>query len=130
MHFSEIKKINLLIRNKNYVWAMAALLSFTLVNAQTNKIDSKSQIVIPFTLNEAGYVTLVIENEDGVRVRNLIADTWFESGKNTAWWDGQDDTGRDVDAAKHGVYTIPGKLVPAGRYTVRGIVHSKINTTY
>jgi hypothetical protein len=112
-----------------YFWVVA-LLTFTAGLAQSREDDIKSQIAIPFTLKEGGYATLVIENSDGVRVRNLVADTWFDAGKNTAWWDGQDDTGRDVDAAAHGVYNIPAKFVPPGKYTVRGIVHSKINTTY
>lgn len=101
----------------------------TVSYAQTKKIQ-ESQFAIPFSLKESGYVTLVIENEDGVRVRNLIADTWCDAGKNTAWWDGRDDTGRDVNAAEHGIYNIPAKFVSPGKYIVRGIVHSKINTTY
>lgn len=87
-------------------------------------------VIIPFILKEAGYVTLVVEDETGHRVRNLIADTWFKAGKNTASWDGMDDLGRDVQAAAHGVYSVPSKLVAAGKYTIRGIVHTKVNTNY
>ncbi len=43
-----------------------------------------------------------------------------------AWWDGTDDLGRDVDAAKHGVYKIPAQFVTPGKYTVRGLVHGEI----
>jgi len=87
-------------------------------------------IAIPFTLKENGYVTLVIEDKNGVRVRNLIAETWFKAGQNTAWWDGLDDLGRDTEAAHHGIYSIPGKPVTAGSYTVKGLVHPEIKTTY
>jgi len=87
-------------------------------------------IAIPFTLKEAGFVSLVIEDQQGVRVRNLISDTWFDAGKNTAWWDGLDDLGRDVEATHHGVYHIPAKFVAAGGYKVRGLVHGKIKTSY
>src|SRR4051812_40243592 len=69
-------------------------------------------IPIRFTLAEQGFVTLVIEDAGGVRVRNLVSETPFPRGENTAWWDGLDDLGRDTDAAKHAVYHIPGKLVP------------------
>lgn len=87
-------------------------------------------IAIPFTLSTGGYVTLVVEDKNGIRVRNLVSETWFDAGKNTAWWDGLDDLGRDVNAAHHGVYTIPGQLVKAGTYTIRGLVHTEIKTSY
>lgn len=87
-------------------------------------------IAIPFTLKEDGYVTLVIENKDGVRVRNLISETFFKAGKNIAWWDGLDDLGRDVDAARHGLYKIPARFVEPGAYHVRGLVRGEINPVY
>ncbi|MCD0490328.1 hypothetical protein LPB86_18975 [Pedobacter sp. MC2016-14] len=87
-------------------------------------------IAVPFTLKEAGYVTLVIEDKNGMRVRNLISETWFNAGKNVAWWDGLDDLGRDIEAAKHGVYKIPAKFVVPGEYKVRGLVRGEITTTY
>lgn len=87
-------------------------------------------IPIPFTLKEAGFVTLVIENKDGQRVRNLIADTWFKAGENIAYWDGMDDLGRDAASASKGIYKIPTKAVAAGTYKVRGLVHSQLNTSY
>jgi len=92
--------------------------------------DIKSNIAIPFSLNEGGYVTLVIENKEGLRVRNLVSEAWFNSGKNVVYWDGLDDLGRDADAAMHGVYSVPGKFVESGEYSVHGIVHSKIIPTY
>ena len=87
-------------------------------------------IPIPFTLKEAGFVTLVIENKDGQRVRNLVSDTWFKAGRNIAYWDGTDDLGRDAASAAKGIYKIPAKAVPAGTYTVRGLVHAQLNTSY
>ncbi len=87
-------------------------------------------IPIPFELKEPGYVTLVIERPDGTRVRNLISETPFEAGKQTAWWDGLDDLGRDVTAARHAVYNVPGKLVEAGEYRVRGLVRPEVRLGY
>ena len=77
---------------------LAVTKSMATPNNPTASID------IPFTLKEAGYVTLVIEDSSGIRVRNLISDTWFEAGHNTAYWDGLDDLGRNVEAAHHGIY--------------------------
>ena len=78
-------------------------------------------IPVRFTLPAAGYVTLVVEHEDGRRIRNLVSETWFPAGENTAHWDGLDDLGRDPDAARHGVYSVPGSPVPPGTYRVRGL---------
>jgi len=87
-------------------------------------------IPIPFTLKEAGFVTLIVENKDGQRVRNLVSDTWFKAGKNIAYWDGMDDLGRDAASANKGIYKLPAKAVPVGTYTIRGLVHAQLNTSY
>ncbi|SHN22506.1 hypothetical protein [Chitinophaga sp. CF418] len=92
--------------------------------------QSPTAIPIQFTLKQAGYVTLVVENSAGIRVRNLVAETWFSAGKNTVQWDGLDDLGRDADAARHGVYNVPGKMVTPGQYKVRGLVRGAINAHY
>ena len=87
-------------------------------------------IPVPFSLPDDGVVTLVIDDKDGKRVRNLVSETPFPRGANTAWWDGTDDLGRDLDAAKHGLYRIPGQLVAPGEYRVRGLWHKPIHPVY
>ncbi len=87
-------------------------------------------IPIKFSLKEAGFVTLVIEDQSGKRVRNLVSETPFPAGENTAWWDGLDDIGRDPEAAGHAVYHVPGKMVAAGRYAVRGLFRKQIDLRY
>jgi hypothetical protein len=87
-------------------------------------------IAINFTLTEPGEVTLVIEDSTGHRVRNLIGQTAFPAGKNTAYWDGADDLLRDSDAAAHGIYSIPSRVVAPGKYVVRGLVHKPLKAAY
>lgn len=87
-------------------------------------------IPITFTLPEAGYVTLVIEDQTGKRIRNLVSETPFPAGKNTAWWDGTDDLGRDIDAANHGLYNIPARFVQPGTYRARGLWRKEIEPIY
>ena len=87
-------------------------------------------IPVKFHLKEPGVVTLVIEDQEGRRVRNLIAETLFPAGDNVAWWDGTDDLGRDRDAANHGLYHIPGQPVMPGGYRVRGIVRNPLDLHY
>ncbi|MGE9291564.1 MAG: hypothetical protein ACQKBT_11270, partial [Puniceicoccales bacterium] len=87
-------------------------------------------IPISFTLPEEGYVTLVIEDRNGQRVRNLVSETWFPAGENIAWWDGTHDLDRDIDAAKHGFYSIPAQFVEPGEYKARGLWRKKIEAFY
>jgi len=90
----------------------------------------RSGIPIELDLEQGGQVTLVIEDNQGRRVRNLISQEPMSAGKQTVWWDGLDDMGRDPDAAKHSVFYIPGRIVEPGQYTVRGLVHPEIDLVY
>lgn len=92
--------------------------------------DPQPPIPVTFTLDKPATVSVVIESAEGVRVRNLVSATRFPAGENTVWWDGLDDVGRDLDAAAHGVYHVPGKLVPAGSYRVRTIARDDIDLKY
>jgi hypothetical protein len=86
-----------------------------------------SLIPVHFKLEESGYVTLVIEDIAGIRVRNLISEIWYPKGNNVAWWDCKDDYSRDLAEINHGVYGVTGKFVKPGQYVVRGAVHQAIN---
>jgi hypothetical protein len=97
---------------------------------RTNEPPEHAPIAINFTLPADGEVTLVVEDEAGNRVRNLVGVTPFTKGKNTVYWDGSTDTERDLDAAKHGVYNIPSHLVAPGNYEVRGLWHKSIKLSY
>ena len=109
---------------------LSCLLAGPLVAARGQAPAPHPPVAVPFTLTKAGFVTLVIEDAKGKRVRNLISETAFPAGPNTAYWDGLDDLGRDPDAARHGVYDVPGRLVPPGRYVVRGLVRPAITVRY
>jgi hypothetical protein len=92
--------------------------------------DLHAPIGVKFILKEAGLVTLVIEDAAGKRVRNLVSETPFPAGENTAWWDGMDDLLRDNEAARHGIYRIPSQFVQPGTYTVRGLTRKPIELHY
>ncbi len=90
-----------------------------------------------FTLDHSGYVTLIIEDAGGRRVRNLLADTWFEAGTHTVWWDGYDQGDKFVHppkapgSNKEAVrYTIHRRRVEPGSYQIRGLVHDDIKLRY
>ena len=92
--------------------------------------DPQPPIPVHFTLKTPGFVTLVVEDESGRRVRNLISETEFPAGANVAYWDGLDDLGRNAEAARHGVYDTPGTLVKPGIYRVRGLTRPAIRANY
>ena len=104
----------------------AALTSLVL----PKQAEEPPPIPVRFTLPEAGVVTLVIEDMTNHRVRNLVSETPFPAGENTAWWDGSDDLLRDPEAAKHGVYHIPTRPVAPGQYKVRGLWHKPLTLRY
>lgn len=87
-------------------------------------------ISIRFNLSSPGFVTLVIEDAQGKRVRNLISETPFPAGDHVIPWDGLDDSGRDTKAAAAAIYHVPGKVVSPGRYTVRGLYRPELNLRY
>ena len=109
----------------------SAQLASVLPAAPPAQAAAHPPIPIPFTLATPGYVSLVIDDAQGRRVRNLISETYYpKAGANVAWWDGQDDLGRDSDAAHHGLYHVPGRFVAPGAYTVHGLVHPEIGLAY
>jgi DNA-binding beta-propeller fold protein YncE len=114
------------------VFAWMQITFFILISSGklTAQSTATSVISIPVNLKTEGFVTFVIEDANGVRVRNLISNTWFKAGATKILWDGLDDTGRDLKAAEKAVYNFSGKPVKPGKYTLRGIVHKKVTTTY
>jgi hypothetical protein len=68
-----------------------------------------------YTMPFDGYATLVIEDADGGRVRNLIGMAPRGKGRQEDCWDGLDDRGT---------------LVTPGRYRYRGLLHAGIKPVY
>ncbi len=86
-------------------------------------------VPIRFTLEQPGVVTLVIDDAEGNRIRNLISETPFGAGEHVVEWDGLDDhTPVQVDAQP--VFRFEGEPVGPGRYVVRGIVRDEIALRY
>lgn len=110
------------------VWILAATLALSLHAVEES--STRAPIPIHFQLNAPGFVTLVIDDANGKRVRNLISETPFAAGENVTYWDGLDDLSRDTEAAKAAIYHVPGKVVSPGRYTVRGLFRPELNLRY
>ena len=88
-------------------------------------------IPVTFTLPKAGLATIVIEDAQGRRVRNLVSETPLPAGKNTLTWDGYDEglrtSGGDGDVWDH---DLTRRRVAPGTYTVRGLVHDRLGLRY
>ncbi|EDM27280.1 hypothetical protein LNTAR_21240 [Lentisphaera araneosa HTCC2155] len=93
------------------------------------KDSNQAPIAIPLVLEKDSHVTMVIENQEGTRVRNILKDQFFKAGSHWVYWDGMDDHGR-ANIGPHGNYTQTGRLVDPGQYTVRTLIHDKIDITY
>ncbi len=70
---------------------------------------------IKYTLPKDARVTVAIEDNNGKRIRNLIAAANRKKGENIEKWDGLDDNG---------------KAVPVGDYKFKGIFHDGIHVNY
>jgi hypothetical protein len=81
-------------------------------------------VPVRFTLAAPARVTLVIEDERGNRVRNLVAETLFPAGERTVYWDGYDD------GVRGGNGDLTRRRVAAGTYNVRGLTHDGIRMSY
>lgn len=101
------------------------------LQAQKSSVPTVNQAGIPisFQLDKESYVTLVIEDSKGDRVRNLVSETLFPAGDNTVYWNGADDHGRK-NVGPHGNYEIKETLVEPGDYKVRGLARDKVNLIY
>src|SRR5882672_843363 len=110
------------------IWILAVAL--TAHPGAAEESSTPPPIPIHFKLNAPGFVTLVIDDANGKRVRNLIGETPFAAGENISYWDGLDDLSRDTEAAKAAIYHVPGKVVLPGRYTVRGLFRPELNLRY
>ncbi|MFP4056503.1 MAG: hypothetical protein ACLF0G_06520 [Candidatus Brocadiia bacterium] len=89
-----------------------------------------ADIPVAFTLERAGYVTLVVEDGEGRRVRNLVQDTWLDAGPHTLYWDGYDVGTPRYGGRKERGYDFVRHRVAPGTYRLRGLVHQGIAKRY
>lgn len=112
--------------NVGLLWGAFAGLAGFLATAQAAVLPP---VPVEFTLDKPGYVTLVIEDAEGRRVRNLVSETFFEAGHHVVGWDGLDESLK-INKRIHGVYDVSGKLMAPGTYTVRGLRRDEIEMFY
>jgi hypothetical protein len=91
-------------------------------------------VVVPitFTLAKPQAVTVVVEDAQGKRVRNLFGAKEFPAGTHTVSWDGLVEANMER-VTIHGHYTYGIQklaLAEPGRYTVRALTHDPVDIRY
>ena len=81
-------------------------------------------VAVRVRLDAPGFATLVIENEKGDRIRNLISETRLPSGESTVYWDGYNEGQRNAKGELARSRVLPGV------YRIRGLVHDGISMSY
>ena len=105
--------------------ALAAICLVAAMGGEITGAKTASRgVPITFHLEAPSYVTLVIEDDRGNRVRNLLAETLLPAGDQTVSWDGYDDGNRGTrgELTRH--------RVPPGTYHLRGLTHDGIRMSY
>ena len=94
--------------------ALTALLAAG-AGGRTATLQPVGEDAVIYHLPHAGFVTLVIEDAQSNRVRNLVAGAWREAGQQTEPWDGLGDAGEPTNP---------------GLYHWRGIIHGPITSLF
>ena len=114
---------------------MKPLLTFVLFTTgilHTAEPADHPPVPIRFHLDEPRAVTLVIEDESGNRVRNLIGAQEFPAGDQTVWWDGMIEDGVEP-------IHVPGianfnrqryAIAQPGSYRVRGLTRGALDLKF
>jgi hypothetical protein len=73
-------------------------------------VEVKPPCTFTYTLPEDGYITVVIEDKEGKRVRNLLAREFHKAGAYTIGWDLKNEKGQmmPVDTYKYKILFNPG----------------------
>ena len=79
------------------------------------RVEEPPPIKVRYTMPYDGTVALAVDDSNGRRVRNLIADVERAAGEQAEPWDGRDEAGN---------------LVPPGTYTVKGITRQSLHLAY
>ncbi len=83
--------------------------------SQVRLQQTEGPVALAYNMPANGFATLVIENEQGLRVKNLIGMAPRGKGQQVEHWDCTDENG---------------KLVSPGTYRFRGLLHQGIEPVY
>ena len=105
---------------------LAVLLGSSLIAAEGSPSGT---VPVRFALDKPGHLTVVIEDQSGRRVRNLLCSTPMPAGEHVLYWDGYDE-GESLLDPKTKAARIVHRRLPPGTYRVRGITHNGIRPVF
>ena len=108
--FADGKAIHAPFDDDSRTWA-----PFNLTGYQETVAERNLEIRLNFEQPLDGKATIVIEDAEGRRIRNLVSGQSFDEGTQTVVWDGLDERG---------------KLVAPGSYRWRGISHPGVRPEF
>jgi hypothetical protein len=76
---------------------------------------------VAFTIPRAGFYSIVLDDADSVRVRNLVNGAWYAAGSYSISWDMLDEGTPDYDGDTDGHYVFTRAQVAAGTYTIKAV---------
>lgn len=94
---------------------MSVVMSAATVSDTAPVPDTAAANIIAFNMPHDGWATLAIDDQNGRRVRNLLADLPYTAGMQRVEWDGRDDAGN---------------VLPAGDYRWVGLNRKDIAAEY
>jgi hypothetical protein len=102
-------------------WVMALCVAGGAANA--------SRLEFVFDLERDGFVTVVVEDTAGLRVRNLISEVPLDSGEHVVIWDVTTDSVL-VDDSLKGVAPERSAPLVKGTYRLRGLIRDRVDLRY
>lgn len=96
-------------------WFSALLFSGTFLASAQIFYAAEAGVQVQLQLPKAGFVTVAIDDANGKRVRNLIAEKWLEAGSQSVKWNGLDDAGEPL---------------PPGNYRWKGLMHAGVTSEF
>ena len=101
------------------------------LSAPASAASLSAGIAIPIDLPRAGLATVVIEDEHGKRVRNLVSEMYLPGGRSVINWDGYDEGARKADGEGDiWNHELTRRRAAPGTYTIRGLVHDPFSLRY
>ncbi|MFZ2657478.1 MAG: hypothetical protein WAX69_21260 [Victivallales bacterium] len=109
--FSESQLLNTKLLRLLCVLSISVLTLLSITGCDPNE----KPVVVRFDAPTDGHVSIAINNAEGRRVRNLVADLDVKKGPQEVKWDGRADDG---------------SLVPTGEYKWIGLIRGKLDVLY
>jgi hypothetical protein len=113
----------------NSFWSRGTALFLVACTTAGSCAFGAGRLDLGFRLERPGYVTLVVDDSSGVRVRNLVSEVPLDTGEHTVGWDLASDSVL-VDDSIPGVAPEDAGVPGSGVYRIRGLIRDRVDLRY